>query len=483
MKESIKKLTYDKWKAMPEPAKAAVAFTFSSLTLKGIAFLTTPIFTRMMSSAQYGIISKYNSWNLILEVFALLGLTSAGVFNSGLNDYRDSRDQYISSVLSLCNISTIVVFAIVFLLKIPFGSGFILDNSLLLIMFVHFIFAPAQVFWITRQRYEYKYKLATFVSIMSAAISQLTAVMMVLHSESETAAFAKLLGTMVGGLVFSIPIYFMLHIKGKRIFNLAQWKEILIFALPLIPHYLAQHVMSGADRIMIADISSSSAAAIYSVVLTISLIATVIWSAINASLTPYVYEKLNQQEYASINNLVTTLVAVYGIMCVGVTLVAPEVMTILAPSEYKIGIYAVPPVAAVAFLNALYNIYAIIEFYHKKSKGIAVATMVSCIVNIVLNALLIPLFGFIAAAYTTLISNVVLILMHNRNYRKCQKPQIYNDKFILMLSAFIIGACEICTLLYLNTFVRYIFILLICVLAVLRRHYLIALYKSMKKAK
>ena len=98
MKESIKKLTYDKWKAMPEPAKAAVAFTFSSLTLKGIAFLTTPIFTRMMSSAQYGIISKYNSWNLILEVFALLGLTSAGVFNSGLNDYRDSRDQYISSV-------------------------------------------------------------------------------------------------------------------------------------------------------------------------------------------------------------------------------------------------------------------------------------------------------------------------------------------------------------------------------------------------
>ena len=106
------KTLIQKWRQMPASAKSSIAFVLSSFVLKGISFLTTPIFTRLMDQTQYGIIAEYNSWLSIIDVFALLGLTSAGVFNVGLNDYRDSRDQYISSVLTLCNLTTIGVFGI-----------------------------------------------------------------------------------------------------------------------------------------------------------------------------------------------------------------------------------------------------------------------------------------------------------------------------------------------------------------------------------
>lgn len=82
--------------------------------IKGVNFITTPIFTRIINQTEYGTIQEYNSWQTILEVFALLGLTSAGVFNVGMKDYKNQRSQYMSSVLAFCNIVTIIVFSVIF---------------------------------------------------------------------------------------------------------------------------------------------------------------------------------------------------------------------------------------------------------------------------------------------------------------------------------------------------------------------------------
>ena len=470
-----------RYREVPPAVKAAVAFTISNFVLRGISFITTPIFTRLMSQSQYGMVSLYNSWQTIIEVFALLGLTSAGVFNVGLNDYRDSREQYMSSMLMLCNLSTILVFAALFGGKILLGEKFLLPTNLLLLMFITFLFSPAQIFWVTRQRYEYRYKLATVITIGSAVFTQLISVLCVMKAPENNAAEAKLWSSGLAAMAFYIPIYFYIFVSGKTGCRKKIWKQTLLFAIPLLPHYLAQHVMAGADRIMIADMYSQAAAAVYAVVSAVSLIASFVWNAINASLTPFVFEKMNQKEYKSIDRVVTELIAVYAVMCCGVALVAPEVLAILAPLEYQYGVYAVPPIAGVAFLSAFYNIYATIEFYHKKSTNIAVATIVSCVVNIVLNALLIPHFGFIAAAYTTLISNMVLIFMHYVGYRKCQEKRVYNDKKFAAIGVFTIIACEACNFLYVNAIVRYSVVTILTIVCVWKRKWILEKFQSIKK--
>ena len=65
----------DKWSKIPNSAKSSIAFVFSSFLIKGVSFITTPIYTRIMDTEQYGILATYNSWLTILEIFALLGLT------------------------------------------------------------------------------------------------------------------------------------------------------------------------------------------------------------------------------------------------------------------------------------------------------------------------------------------------------------------------------------------------------------------------
>jgi len=296
-----------KWNAIPNSVKSSIFFAFSAFLIKGISFLVTPIFTRIMRIEDYGVITTYNSWVSIIEIFALLGLTSAGVFNVGLKDNKKTRDMYISNCLGLCNICTLIVFAIIIILKYIYGDNFWLNNDLIVVMFIHFLFNPALIFWITRQKYEYKYKLATFVTICSTILGQALSLVGVLQFK-ENAAFVKILGNEIGILLFTIPIFIILLKRGKSYINISKWKSVLILAIPLIPHYLSQHIMSSSDKIMISDMVGSGDAAIYGVVSNISMIGVIFWSAINGSLIPFTFENIENKTSNKVKSVSNYLV-------------------------------------------------------------------------------------------------------------------------------------------------------------------------------
>ncbi len=211
------------------------------------------------------------------------------------------------------------------------------------------------------------------------------------------------------------------------------------------------------------------------------MLATIIWTAINASLIPFTFENLDKGREKEINSVVVPIIIIYSIMCFGVTIIAPEVIRILAPEEYFEGIYAVPPIAATAFIMALYNLYANVEFYHKRSWWIAFSTIVAALINVLLNYLLIPRFGYVGASYTTLISNVILIVLHYLGYRIAHKKRIYNDYVLGVILLSTIGLCLLCNLLYLNNVIRYIIIGIIVIGLLISIKPLLLLIKKIKK--
>lgn len=470
----------ERWRNIPVSVKSSIAFAVSSFIIKGIAFIVTPIFTRIMRIEDYGVITTYNSWVSIIEIFALLGLTSAGVFNVGLNDNKENRDKYISSCLGLCNICTLLVFVAIVVLKIIFGNEFWLDNNLLIVMFIHFVFNPAQIFWITRQKYEYKYKAAIGVTIGTVILGQALSLVGVLKFK-ENAVIAKILGNEIGILLLIMPLFIILLKRGKSYINIGQWKSILILALPLIPHYLAQHIMSGADKIMISDLVGSGDAAIYGVVANISLLGTILWSAINGSLIPFTFESINDKKTEKLRKVTNALLIAYSAICLLVIFLAPEVLRILAPNEYYSGVYCVPPLVVVVFLQALYNVYANVEFYYKKTKTIALATIIATVVNLVLNYIFIPKFSYIGASYTTLVSYAVLIFVHYLGYKSCTKEGLFDNKFILTITLGLFIISLISTFMYMfSDIIRYIIIVIILITIFIKRKSIINLIKEIK---
>ena len=72
-----------KYKLMSAPAKAGLWFTICGFIQKGISFVTVPIFTRLLTTAQYGTVSVYNSWLSLVSIFCTLNLFYGG-FNNGI---------------------------------------------------------------------------------------------------------------------------------------------------------------------------------------------------------------------------------------------------------------------------------------------------------------------------------------------------------------------------------------------------------------
>ena len=100
-----------KYRSLSVQAKAALWFTICSFLQKGISFITVPIFTRLMSTEEYGTYTVYLSWLQILTIMTSLYLFN-GVYDNAMAKYEKQRDEYTSAMQGLTLVITGAVFAL-----------------------------------------------------------------------------------------------------------------------------------------------------------------------------------------------------------------------------------------------------------------------------------------------------------------------------------------------------------------------------------
>lgn len=457
----------EKLNAIPRGVKSAVVYTISSVFSRGLAVITVPIFTRLMTTEQIGIVNLYNSWYSILIIFVNLSLTSGG-YSVALKEYADKRNQYQSSILTLTTIMAIV-FLISYLLIPDFWQNLTgLSNSLLILLFIGFIFTPAQEFWLLRQRYEYKYKLAGFITMGSALISSIISIAVVVELSKQNSIFlaeGRLFSTNIITYAIAAIIWLVLIVRGHTFVNLEYWKYSLKLSIPLIGYALALQVLSVSDRMMISRMVGNSEVGIYSTLYTVSSLSLLVWSAINSSFIPYLFQNI-ETNIEGVKKNSFMLMGAYAIIAILLTFFAPEIVRILATNEYYEAIYIMPPIAGGVFFTSVSNMYSNILVYHKKTKYIMYSSIVGAVTNIVLNYICIQIWGYMAAAYTTLIAYIVMSLLLVFYSNKVHKEMVekdecvYDNKKIFILSVVSVALCLSCLVLYPNYILRYIFILM-----------------------
>lgn len=456
------------WKNTSIQIKASIVFLIATLLTKGMTFITTPIFTRIMSENDMGIIGTYNSWKGIYEILATIALVNGGVFNVGMSKHQENRNEYVSSILWLC-IITASLSGILLISIYPYIKGIIqIPQSLIVLMIMQTILIPGQTFWLAKQRYEFKYRAAFIVSIANSVIGQLIAIIAIFIADKNLSVirlWVENFPTLVVGFVLSV----ILTCKGKKICDRDIWKNESIFAITLIPHYLASIVLTSSDRIMVANLDSLSNAGIYTVVYGVATIGTIVWSAIQSSLTPTIYEKLNSNTLDGIDKLANNIVLIFGIISILISLLGPEVITIMGPKSYSSGAYAIPPIVGAIFISCLYNLFSMIEFYHNKGLFITFASIIAGILNIVLNLLFIPRFGYVAAGYTTLASYCVLSILHYVNMKRIEKRKIYNNRNLFIICSIVLVVCIFTSFLYKYIVLRYLIIVILFITMIYKR--------------
>lgn len=480
------KRVIERYRKMNITAKASIWFVFCSLLQKGISTITVPIFTRLMSTEEYGVYSLYLSWFNILTLFTSLNLYY-GVFNNMMNRERDSktRDRYVSSMQGLV-VTLTGAFALVYFPFQDYWSSVLgLSQLAIWLMLLELLVEPSVQFWLARQRFEFKYKHAVAITMLKSILNPALGLVLVILSHDDR-AMARIISVVIAEILVAGTIMIIQFAKGRLFYSKEYWKYALRFNIPLLPHYLSAVILNQADRVMIKTLVNVSKVGIYSVAYNIGMLVQLFTNAINNSLTPWTYEKLNQKEYKAIRKTTTLLLLYLALAIMCMLLFVPELVLIFASREYYEAIYVVPPVACSVFFIFLYNIFAIPQMYFEQQKFMSVASIIAAILNVLLNYIFIRIFGYIAAGYTTVICYLLYSIGHFIFCKKVCKEKIghidlYDTKAIWLISIMVLLCSIVFNFLYLITFVRYILFGLIVAIGIFKRKYIMGVFRTLRK--
>ena len=427
--------------SIPAGFKSAIVYLFATVFTRGLAIITTPIFTRIMTTDQVGMVNLYSSWYSMITVVSTLALTSGG-FSIALREFEKERDQYVSSVLSLTSIVAIGL-ALVYSFSITFWNDVTgLPTHLMLLLLFGLLVAPARDFWLSRQRFEYRYKLSGTVTVFSAIFASGLAVAAVLYANNigySDIASVRLFANyfIIYGVAFII--WLSIFWQGRCFYSSKYWRFSLQLSLPLIGYSIASQILSVSDRMMISKMVGNSAVGIYGTLYTVSSLSLMVWMAINSSFEPYLYQNMENPK-SKIKKLSMSMLGMYSLAAILLVYLAPEIVRILATEEYYKGIYIMPPVAGGVYFIAVSNLYSDILVYLKRTKLIMVSSAIAATLNVILKYIMIEMYGYMAAAYTTLLSYVVMAVLlsiwANREFKKhiTEVDFVYDNKLILAMS-------------------------------------------------
>ena len=470
-----------RYRAMSKVKKATLWITLCSFLQRGLSFITVPIFTRLLSTSDYGSVSVYQSWEMVATYLATLGVTYGG-FNNGLIKFKDDREGYTSSVVGL--VLALGVLWVV-LSRVLSGNVVALTGmplTLVSLLFVEVVVKGIYDIWVSRMKFDYEYrKLVPASLVLSVAVPALGVLFVVMASDK---VLARILSFVLVEAAFALILGGCMLKRSKTLYKWEYWKFTLLFNIPLLPHYLSQVVLSSSDRIMIANMCSAADAGVYSIAYSVGMLMTLLTNSLNSTVVPWLYRTLDAKKLKRIDRMSVSLLGALALIVVFVDILAPEVVGILAPGEYSEAMTLVPVIAASVFFMFMYSYCSNIEFYYEKTRLAAIASVIAAVLNLGLNAVFIPMFGYRAAGYTTLICYVALGAAHyafsQRVTRDKTGASALNGIAIWGLSLVFVGISLMLPLLYPHPIIRYAVFGVALAAAFLCRRTIIAKLKEFK---
>lgn len=466
------------------PVKASLWFLICGFLQKGISMLTTPIFTRVMTEAEYGRYSVYNSWFNIFQIIVSLNL-AAGVYTRGLVKNEEDQDRFSSSMLGLTTVCVAIGGSVYALFSKQINQLTDLTTTLMVAMLVEIWAVAAFQFWSNKERVDYRYKKLVVITLTYVILRPVLGVIFVCIGDSNYQVEARVLTTVLVNVVLFSVLYISIMKRGKQFYNKKYWTYALKFNLPLIPHYLSQIVLSQSDRLMINKICGAAETAYYNVAYTLSMVLQILNTSISGTMNPWLYKTIKNNEVQKIGKVSYLVLGIIAISNFAIVAIAPEILHILAPGNYQKAVWVIPPVTVSVFFMFLYNLFATFEYYYEKTHYVTIATVIGAILNIILNAIFIPRFGFIAAGYTTLVCYMLYALAHYIFMKKVIKEYmsnvtVYNGFVIALIGFALIIGSGVVMMFYENPIVRYTLLILLSIVVFIKRKTLIKCIKDMK---
>lgn len=394
--------------------KNRIAFLnfLSNLLLRGISIFSAPVFSRLLGTSGYGIVSVYNTWTRILGV--LLPMQSnLTLVNAKVEFSEEEQEKYQSSVLSMSLLGFAVAFVICGLFLKPISTAIHLPGALVFLMLLQAFGNFATSFAGSKYTYEFKAGRNLFLSVGITLATLALSLVLVLNLPQENRYLGRIWGNVIiyagVGAVLAIGILW----RGRTFFRWDYWKFCMVLALPMVFYSLSDMLLAQSDQIMLQTMMDSTNVGLYSLAYTFSNVLFTIFHSLNNTWVPFFFDDMKNGEREKIRESAVNFLELFTILAMGFVLLAPEVFRIYAGREFWGGMNLIPLFSMGYYLNFLCTFPVNYDYYKHQNKMVALITIFCAVANLGLNYIFIQMYGALGAALATTTSHFLQLALHH----------------------------------------------------------------------
>jgi O-antigen/teichoic acid export membrane protein len=396
-------------------AGASAIYGLGSVFMRGLSFLLLPVYTRYLAPADYGLVALCTTAIAVLNVVLPLGLHGAVSRSFYATDDPAERRQRAGTLwagMLLMGIVLAVVLdragprlAPLMVPGVPYHP--LLRLALWTACFNLFTLVPLVLLQLEERA-------GAYVAATVGGSLLTTCLVVYFVVVRRLGAYGYLLGGLVGAALLVLP-YVLLALRSvtpviRRPFLVAG----LVYSLPLVPHSLASWVLELSDRAVLARWVPLSQVGVYSLGYQLGAALGLLITAFTSAWVPFLFKAIaagGPDTDRQLARLVTYYMQALIFCALGWALVVEQVIGWVAPPAFGGAARVTPWIVAGYVLNGLYVVPVGFLFWKERTRAVALTSLVAAGANLGLNLILVPRYGMIAAAWSTLTAYAIMLAL------------------------------------------------------------------------
>lgn len=398
-----------------ELAKNTVIIFFGRVCTQLISFFLLPLYTSYLSTSEYGTVDLIQTYVTLLVPIITLELEMS-IFRYLIDCRGKEKDtnKLVSNNFFILGVS-LFIFSILYIfissfVTIPYRWVIMID-IIVCVLSGNFL-QVARGFGKTLD-----YAISCILTGLTTVISNIILICFVgMQAEGMIISMA------LANFVCSLYLFIKLKLYNKidfKIIDFKQMKEMFKYSLPLIPNGISWWIINVSDRSIISFILGASANGLYAISNKFPTIISSLTGVFNLSWSESAALHINSKDrdefFSDITNTVLRLFSALG---VGMLACMPFVFPLMIDSKYNEAYNYIPFLVIATVFNVAICLYSQVYLAKKLSKQVASTAIVGAIINIVINVVLIKYIGIYAAAISTMISYLIMMVYRHFDLKK-----------------------------------------------------------------
>ena len=381
-----------------------------------VTFLLLPLYTNIFTAAEYGVISLAYVFMGFMGIVLHYGLDAAL-----MKKYVQTRDHEQTAFLSSAYISLVVsslIFGILVTLSKNTLSLFVLGSAYpKLMVYIGWIILCDVLWSVPQLILRAEEKPAAFISFSLLNVIATMILNLVFVLKLGLGIEGVLLSNLiVSGSLFFLTLPIILRRISLKSVSSVHWKQMMSFGLPFLPAGIFSMLIEIADRYFLKWLTDMETVGLYSAGYKMGVLMMLVVMGFNMGWQPF-FLKQGKDQKIVFARISTYVLAILGFLWILLHLWVDDIVRLQfgGISFYGPAFWSSTGIVSVIALGYWFHGAYVLQmpglFLQEKSKFLMMIRGIGALTNILLNLLLIPLYGAMGAAWATCASFATMAIM------------------------------------------------------------------------